>query len=375
MSDVYLFEDRGGQLVPVLPISPTNERVIADGKRFYDLDGAAGRLGRSREALIADWHAYWGDWQPDPQAPVLVEPPTNSAAKAVLDVRRRVLRATKFANLSDDFFELLLADIGRRGLSLEHVAARVEEPYRRGEKAELKIITTLQAFRLIAQRTGQRDGEGRARWAGPDGNWSEVWSPKNEPPHVALWEVKRKDQSLPYACPAYWEFHHQKYQDAAGNWQIDPFWANGAPHMLAKCSLALGYKAGWPDDEHLGGLFTNDEMRADGRSRFARDLAPREEGSEQGERVAATPPPSVSLLVDDPRVAWSLVDPDSTPDNERGLILALLELVGGGADSCKTLIAMFKSKLPMIAKLHYQAFAAVVLKAVRDNPGPYGSAA
>jgi hypothetical protein len=376
---LYLFEERHGIPFPVLAMMPGRAKIVPDGKRYFDLDGAAGRFGRPREVLIADWHAVWGSVSDEPSGPVLVDEPVTPTAKAYRDRRHKVLRQTKFGHLSDDFWDLLLADCDRRRLSVEHVAARVEEPYRRGEKAELKIITTLQAFRLIADRTGQRDGEGRPLWAAADGNWKEVWPSTTEPPHVAVWEVRRRGCSTPFAAQAYWEFHHQLYQDAQGTWKLDPFWARGAAQMLAKCALALSYKAAWPADTCCGGLFTSDEIRADGRSKFARDHRRAStdgdgDGVQDGNGAPGfTAPPEASLLVDDPKIGWGLVD-DTTPDSESGLIRDLLAYTSANRAQCVALIAMFREKLPRLARGPFVIFAAVVLRELRDRPAAYGLA-
>jgi hypothetical protein len=160
---------------------------------------------------------------------------------------------------------------------------------------------------------------------------------------------------------------------------------NGFSMLCGNCASADAHRRALP--EKCGKLYTNDEIslayRSDER-KTATDLTRKTDltrGQDvinigTGEVVEAERPQmptSAPTLVDDPQRAWKLVD-ESTPDSEQSLLRDLINADAGGAKECRALIGMFKTKLPLLAGKHFQAFAAVVLRAVRDHPAAYGIA-
>lgn len=116
--------------------------------------------------------------------------------------------------------------------------------------------TGIDGFRLIADRTGERDGEDATEWCGGDGEWKEVWL-NNKPPRAARVRIYRKGHARPYTGIAQWEFYAQTKKDGG----LTQMWAKGGPHMLAKCAEALALRKAFPRE--LSGLYTRDEMAQD----------------------------------------------------------------------------------------------------------------
>lgn len=109
------------------------------------------------------------------------------------------------------------------------------------------IQTSIDGYRLIAERSGRYLGQSEPLWCGEDSKWVDVWT-KKTPPFAAKVGVFKQGHGTPTWGIAYWETYA-----APG-----PFWKKAPAHMLAKCAEALALKKAFP--EELSGLYTDDEM-------------------------------------------------------------------------------------------------------------------
>ena len=126
-------------------------------------------------------------------------------------------------------------------------------------KAEvMRYQIGIDGYRLIAERTGQRRGEGETLWCGENGAWRNVWTGK-EPPLAARVTVFRGDPAsercpLTYTGQADYSFYCQRKRDGTPT----TMWARGAAHMLAKCAESLALRKAFP--AQLAGLHTTEEL-------------------------------------------------------------------------------------------------------------------
>jgi phage recombination protein Bet len=115
----------------------------------------------------------------------------------------------------------------------------------------------IDGFRLIADRTGQRDGESDTLWCGKDGKWQEVWT-SDDPPFACKVTVWRKDSTRPYSSIAYYKMYVQRTREGKPN----SIWTKGAAHMMAKSAESGALRKAFPAE--LSGLYTDSEMQQAG---------------------------------------------------------------------------------------------------------------
>lgn len=99
----------------------------------------------------------------------------------------------------------------------------------------LTIQTSIDGFRLIAERSGKYAGQLGPMWCGEDGVWCDVWV-RSEPPVAAKVGALRNDFKEPLWAVARWESYAQSHYDKkTGGQKLSSFWAKMPDLMLAKC--------------------------------------------------------------------------------------------------------------------------------------------
>lgn len=181
---------------------------------------------------------------------------------------RTLIRKTLTKDATPEQFEMFLEVCQRTGLN--PFAKQIYAVVRKGSgdrPPTMTIQTGIDGLRLIAQRTGEYEGQTEPQWCDAFGNWTDVWL-DDEPPTAAKVGVRRRG----FIEPVYGIAKYSSYVQMVDVWEgegrsarrvgkkVNEMWTKMPDNQLAKCAEALALRKAFPQE--LSGLHTEAEARA-----------------------------------------------------------------------------------------------------------------
>jgi phage recombination protein Bet len=184
----------------------------------------------------------------------------NNAAFS--DEQVSLIKRTIAKGATDDELKLFMGQCQRTGLDpfSRQIYCIQRESWDKksgGMVATMATQTSIDGFRVIAERSGKYAGQVGPYWCGEDGIWVDAWLQQSFPVAAKV-GILRHDFKEPLWGIATFLSYAAKKKDG----EIMGLWAKMPDVMIAKCAEANALRKAFPND--LSGLYTAEEMQQAG---------------------------------------------------------------------------------------------------------------
>lgn len=161
-----------------------------------------------------------------------------------------LIKRTVAKDATDLELKMFLSQCQRTGLdAITRQIYFIKNP----KDGKVQVQTSIDGFRLIAERSDKYEGQTKPEWCGLDGGWTDIWK-EQFPPYAARIGVYKKGfREALYAVAIF-----DEYAQTAKDGGLAFMWKKMPSLMISKVAESLALRKAFPNE--MSGIYTQEEM-------------------------------------------------------------------------------------------------------------------